>query len=231
MRNSIFLEFTFQWDGFQFLEKAIPEYSNYKQKVSLAFKMFYMNYDDGEDLRVPWTVRRLNQSIRKEIKPEYSLEGLMLKLKLHYFGQLMPRANWLEKTLMLGKIKGRRRRGQQRMGWLDIITQRTWVWVNYRRQCQTGTPGMLQFAGLQRVRHDLVTQQQYTFQIDRERTYKFSKATSLRKGRGGNSYPLLLKWRIKPHIFNEYLPLQVLMYSAVNIHGLSTVSWVSFNHW
>ena len=55
--------------------------------------MFYMNYDDGEDLRVPWTVRRLNQSIRKEIKPEYSLEGLMLKLKLHYFGQLMPRAN------------------------------------------------------------------------------------------------------------------------------------------
>ena len=187
MRNSIFLEFTFQWDGFQVLEKAIPEYSNYKQKVSLAFKMFYMNYDDGEDLRVPWTVRRLNQSIRKEIKPEYSLEGLMLKLKLQYFGQLMPRANCLEKTLMLGKIEGRRRRGQQRMRWLDGITQCTWVWSNYRRQCRTGKPGVLQFAGLQRVQHDLMTQQQYTFQTDRERTYKFSKATSLRKGRGGNS--------------------------------------------
>ena len=73
-------------------------------------------------LRVPWTSRRLNQSILKEINPEYSLEWLMLKLKLHYFGHLMPRAIPLEKTLMLGKIEGRRRRGWQRMGWLDGIT-------------------------------------------------------------------------------------------------------------
>ena len=73
-------------------------------------------------MRVPWTARRSNQSILKEISPEYSLEGLMLKLKLQYFGHLMERADSLEKTLMLGKIEGRRRRGRQRMGCLDGIT-------------------------------------------------------------------------------------------------------------
>ena len=73
-------------------------------------------------LRVPWTAMRSNQSILKEISPEYSLEGQMLKLKLQYFGHLIPRANSLEKTLMLGKIEGSRRRGQQRMRWLDGIT-------------------------------------------------------------------------------------------------------------
>ena len=73
-------------------------------------------------LRVPWTARRSSQSILKEINPEYSLEGLMLKLKLQYYGPLIRRADSLEKTLMLGKIEGRRRRGQQRMRWLDGIT-------------------------------------------------------------------------------------------------------------
>ena len=73
-------------------------------------------------MRVPWTARRSNQSILKEISPEYSLEGLMLKLKLQYFGHLMRRVDSLEKTLMLGGIGGRRRRGQQRMRWLDGIT-------------------------------------------------------------------------------------------------------------
>ena len=73
-------------------------------------------------MRVPWTARRSNQSILKEINPEYSLEELMLKLKLQYFGHLMQRADSLEKTLMLGKIEGRRRRGQQRTRWLDGIT-------------------------------------------------------------------------------------------------------------
>ena len=73
-------------------------------------------------LRVPWTAKKSNQSILKEISPEYSLEGLMLKLKLQYFGHLMRRTNSLEKTLMLGKIEGRRRRGQQRMRKLDGIT-------------------------------------------------------------------------------------------------------------
>jgi len=73
-------------------------------------------------LRVPWTAKRSNQSILKEISPEYSLEGLMLKLKLHYFGHLMRRTDSLEKTMMLGKIEGGRRKGRQRMRWLDGIT-------------------------------------------------------------------------------------------------------------
>ena len=73
-------------------------------------------------MRVPWTARRSNQTILKEISPEYSLEGLMLKLKLQYFGHLMRRVDSLEKTLMLGTIGGRRKRGQQRMRWLDDIT-------------------------------------------------------------------------------------------------------------
>ena len=73
-------------------------------------------------MRVPWTARRLNQSILKKISPEYSLEGLMLKLKLQYFGHLMRGTDSLEKTLMLGKTEGRRRRGRQRMRWLDGIT-------------------------------------------------------------------------------------------------------------
>ena len=76
-------------------------------------------------MKVPWTARRSNQSILKEISPGCSLEGLMLELKLQYFGQLMQRADSFEKTLMLGKIEGRRRRGQQRMRWLDGITDTT----------------------------------------------------------------------------------------------------------
>ena len=85
-------------------------------------------------MRVPWTARRSNQSILKEINPEYSLEGLMLKLKLQYFGHLMRRADSLEKTLMLGKIEGRRRRGRQRMRWLDGITDSTDMSVRKLRE-------------------------------------------------------------------------------------------------
>ena len=76
----------------------------------------------GEDSRIPWTARRSNQSVLKEISPEYSLEGQILKLKLQYFGHLMQRVDSLEKILMLGGIGGRRRRGRQRMRWLDSIT-------------------------------------------------------------------------------------------------------------
>ena len=83
-----------------------------------AFELWYWR----RLLRVPWTARRSNQSILKEMSPDYSLEGLMLKQKLQYFGHLMRRTDSFEKTLMLGKIEGRRRRGQQRMRWLDGIT-------------------------------------------------------------------------------------------------------------
>ena len=85
-------------------------------------ELILLNCDAGSLLRVPWTTRRSNQSILKEINPEYSLKRLMLKPKLQYFGHLMRRADSLEKTLMLGKIEGGRRRGQQRMRWLDGIT-------------------------------------------------------------------------------------------------------------
>ena len=101
-------------------------------------------------LRVPWTARRSNQSILKEINPEYSLQGLMLKLKLQYFDHLMWRTDSLEKTLMLGKIQGRRRRGQttegKMVGWHYQLNGHEWRWW------WTGKPGMMQFMGLQRVR-------------------------------------------------------------------------------
>ena len=110
-------------------------------------------------LWVPWTAKRSNQSIPKEISPEYSLEGLMLRLKLPYFGHLTQRTDSLEKTLMLGKIEGRRRRGRQRMRWLDgITTQWTWVWVNSRSWWWTERPGVLLSTESQRVRHNWATE-------------------------------------------------------------------------
>ena len=114
-------------------------------------------------LRVPWTVRRSNQPILKEISPEYSLERLMLKLKLQYFGHLMGRTDSFEKTLMLGKIEGRRRRRRQRMRWLDgSPSQWTWVWVGSGSCWWTGRPGMLQSMGSQRVGHVWETELNWT---------------------------------------------------------------------
>ena len=114
-------------------------------------------------LRVPWTARRSNQSILKETSPEYSLEGLMLKLKLQSFGPLMQRTDSIEKTLMLGKIEGGRRRGRQRMRWLDGITDSMdmslsslWEWW------WTGNPGVLQSMGSQRVGDDWATELNWT---------------------------------------------------------------------
>ena len=109
-------------------------------------------------LRVPRTARRSNQSILKEISPEYSLEGLMLKLKFQYFGHLMRRTDSLEKTLMLGKTEGGRRRRQRMRWWMASSTQWTWVWVKSRSWWWTGKPGMLQSVGSQRVGHDWATE-------------------------------------------------------------------------
>ena len=111
-------------------------------------------------LRVPWTARRSNQSILKETSPGCSLEGLMLKLNLQYFGHLIQRADSLEKTLMLRKIEGRRRRGRQRMRWLDGITYSMDMsfWKSSGSWWWTGKPGVLQSRGSQRVERDWVTE-------------------------------------------------------------------------
>ena len=112
-------------------------------------------------MRVPWAAGRPNQSILKEINPGYSLEGLMLKLKLQNFGHLMPKADSLEKTLMLGKTEGRRRRGQQRMRWLDgSMNSMNMNLSKLKKMVRDGEPGVLQSMRSQRAGHNLVTEQQ-----------------------------------------------------------------------
>jgi len=127
-------------------------------------------------LRVPWTARRSNQSILKEMSPECSLEGLMLKLKLQYFGNLMWGTNSLEKTLMLRKIEGGRRRAWQRMRWLDGITDAwTWVWIGSGSWWWTGKAGMQQSMGSRRVGHDWPTEPNWMIKSTQDRLIEKKK--------------------------------------------------------
>ena len=140
-------------------------------------------------LRVPWTARRSNQSILKEINSGCSLEGMMLKLKHQYFGHLMQRVDSLEKTLMLGGIGGKRRRGRQGWdGWMASLTWWMWVWVNSGSWWWTGRPGVLWFMGSRRVRHDWVTELNWT-----EGTQALKTTRVLTTG-GGNKYIISLLW-------------------------------------
>ena len=125
-----------------------------------AEELMLLNCGVGE---VPWMARRSNHSILKKISHECSLEGLMLKLKLQYFGHLMQSVDSLEKPLMLGGIRDRRRRGQPRIdGWMASLTRWTWVWVNSGIWWWTERPGMLQSMGLQRVGHNCMTELNWT---------------------------------------------------------------------
>ena len=135
-----------------------------------AFELWYWR----RLLRVPWTARRSNRSILREISPDYLLEGLMLKLKLQYFGHLMQRTDSFEKTLMLGKIEGKRTGRQRMSGWISSPTQWTWVWVNSGSWWWTGKPGVLHSTGSQRVGHNWATELNYTveFYTAHELTWK-----------------------------------------------------------
>ena len=133
-------------------------------------------------LRIPWTARRSNQSIQKKINLQYSLEGLTLKLKFQYFGQVMWRGNTLEKTWFWERLKAGGE-GDDRGwdGWMASPTQWAWVWAKSRRWWRTGKPGVLQSMGSQRVGHNLVTEQQHsTLRLHRRRLYSLNKESKVR---------------------------------------------------
>ena len=158
-------------------------------------------------LSVLWTARRPTQLFLKEINPEYSLEELMLKLKLQYFGHLMQRADSLEKTLMLGKTKGKWRRGQRRTRWLDgIINSMTWVWASSRRRWWTGMPRMLQSRGSQSwTRFSNWKQQQCSF-LKKLTLNHVVKIKTL----------FWAKVKILIHSKNIYWPLKTMLDSMIN---------------
>ena len=130
-------------------------------------------------LEGPWTARRSNQSILKEISPEYSLEGPMMKLELQYFGQLMQRTDSLEKTLMLGMIERRRRRGQERMRWLDGITDSMDMRLNKLQELVIGKSGMLQSIRSQRVGHNWATELNWMWTLKETDKLDFIKTENL----------------------------------------------------
>ena len=135
-----------------------------------AFELWYWR----RLLRVPWIAMRSNQSILKEISPGCCLDGLMLKLKLQYFGHLLCRADSFDNTLMLGKTERAGGEGDNRGwdGWMASSTQWTWVWVNLGSWWWTGRPGVLQFMGLQRVGHDWATELNWTEQLTLPTAYE-----------------------------------------------------------
>ena len=122
-------------------------------------ELMLLNSGAGEDSRVPWTARRSNQSSLKKISPGCSLEGLMLKLKLQYFGHLMRKANSLERPWCWERLRAGGERGDRGWdGWMASLSQWTWVWVDSGNWWWTGRPGMLRFMGSQRVGHDWATE-------------------------------------------------------------------------
>ena len=154
-------------------------------------------------LRVPWTARRSNQSILKEIRPKYTLKGLMLKLKLQYFGHLMRRTNSLEKTLMLGKIKGRSRLGWQRMRWLDGITN--WLDMSLNKLWELAMDREARCTGSQRVRPNWAAELNWTEQS--------------KTGR----------WRqmFRHHKYSDFQDIRYLLISLTNYRVLSIIKWLN----
>ena len=142
------------------LQKVGHDWATEQQEQSTRLVFYWIigrNYG-WRLLRVAWTARRSNQSTLKEIGPGISLQGMMLMLKLQYFGHLMWRVDSLEKTLMLEKIEGKRRGWQRRDGWMASPTRLTRVWTSSGSWWWTGRPGMLWFMGLQRVGHNWATE-------------------------------------------------------------------------
>ena len=138
-------------------------------------------------LKVPWTARRSNQSILNEINLEYSLEGLMQKLKLQYFGHLMQRADSVENTLILGKIEVGDGDDRGWDIWVASLTQLTWVWASSGRWHRAEKPGVLQSRGLQRVGHDWVTEQQIHYLLNQVHIHVGASLRSIKSTRIGTS--------------------------------------------